>query len=138
MQRRSFIKALSGLVPYPVLSHAAPQPTVPPAPVPVTLQESPIVGFQHHQDEAPRPRRRPAVFGSASPRTVTAPAPLSGGRSPLPVYWRDTNLGYVPRNENTAVTQLLDRNRTLIGRIVEFAHGHDPWKRLRFAVALRA
>ncbi len=59
MQHRSFIKALSGLVPYPALGPAASQPTVLPAPVPVTPQESPIAGFQPHRGEALRSRLRP-------------------------------------------------------------------------------
>ncbi len=53
MQRRSFIKALSGLAPYPAFDRAAPQPTMPPAPVLVTPQESP-----RHRGEALRTHLR--------------------------------------------------------------------------------
>jgi len=47
-------------------------------------------------------------------------------------------LGYVPRAENHAVAQLLDRSETLSARVVELKNSGDPWERARFAVELTA
>lgn len=47
-------------------------------------------------------------------------------------------LGYVPRTENHAVAQLLDRGEKLSARIVALRKSDNPWERVRFAVLLQA
>ncbi len=62
------IRFYSALPCYPVAGRAVPHPPVVLAPV--TLQDSPIVGFQYHRDEAVRPHPRTS-FPSA--RTCEPP-----------------------------------------------------------------
>ena len=54
------------------------------------------------------------------------------------VDWEGHKLGYVPRIENHAVSQLLDRGEKLSARIVELKQSRDPWERIRFEVLLEA
>lgn len=50
------------------------------------------------------------------------------------VDWRGHKLGYVPRIENTAVAQMLDRGERLTARILQLRESHDPWERVRLVV----
>jgi hypothetical protein len=56
------------------------------------------------------------------------------------VEWLGHKLGYVPRMENHAVAQLLDRGAKLSARIVELKDERDSWEweweRVRFEVLL--
>ena len=52
------------------------------------------------------------------------------------VYWQDYKLGYLPKNENTAVAQLLDRGETLDAHIVRLQESRNPWKRILLSVRL--
>lgn len=52
------------------------------------------------------------------------------------VDWRGQKLGYVPRLENTAVSQMLDRGERLTARVVRSKESPDPWERLWFVVGL--
>jgi hypothetical protein len=52
------------------------------------------------------------------------------------VDWQGQKLGYVPRLENTAVAQMLDRGERLTARIVRLQESADPWERMRFFVEL--
>lgn len=96
----------------------------------VTLQQSSLAGFQYHAGPSVWPQLRVGQ-------------PLSLVREPqnrhdpraVAVYWRDHKLGYVPRVENTAVAQLLDRaERWLRACIVRLEDDPDPWERVEFLV----
>jgi hypothetical protein len=52
------------------------------------------------------------------------------------VDWQGHKLGYLPRVENTAVAQMLDRGERFTARIIALRNSHDPWERVRFAVEL--
>jgi len=52
------------------------------------------------------------------------------------VYFRKDKLGYVPRGENSAIAQMLDRGESLAGTISRLTVDEDPWQRVRFSVFL--
>lgn len=52
------------------------------------------------------------------------------------VEWEGFKLGYVPRIENHAISQLLDRGETLTARIVRLEESLDPWRRVEFSALL--
>jgi len=54
------------------------------------------------------------------------------------VDWNGHKLGYVPRIENHAVAQLLDRGVRLTACIEALTASRDPWERVRFAVLMDA
>ncbi|RMH51559.1 MAG: HIRAN protein [Zetaproteobacteria bacterium] len=97
----------------------------------VRIQQSPLAGFQYHD-------------GARCFEHLRIGAPLALVREPdnpfdaraVRVEWRGRKLGYVPRMENTAVAQMLDRGAQLSARIVELRQSRDPWQRIRFEVVL--
>ncbi len=52
------------------------------------------------------------------------------------VDWQGQKLGYVPRVENTAVAQMLDRGERLTARIVRLKEDQNPWERVWFTMVL--
>lgn len=49
---------------------------------------------------------------------------------------RDEKLGEVPRAENSAIAQMMDRGEALEASISKLAVEDDPWQRVRFSVFL--
>jgi hypothetical protein len=52
------------------------------------------------------------------------------------VQVRRYRIGYLPRAENTTISQLMDRGEKLSARIVSLLRDSDPWKRVGVAVEL--
>ncbi|MEX0952102.1 MAG: hypothetical protein WDZ86_07455 [Gammaproteobacteria bacterium] len=52
------------------------------------------------------------------------------------IDWHGRKLGYVPRMQNTAIAQLLDRGERLTAHINALQEKENPWQRIRFAVEL--
>lgn len=53
------------------------------------------------------------------------------------VDWRGVKLGYLPRAENAAVAEALDRGEPVEGRIAALVKHKNPWRRVRIDVFLR-
>jgi hypothetical protein len=52
------------------------------------------------------------------------------------VYFQTNKLGYVPRTENIAIAQMLDRGKKLEARMSRLLTEENPWERVRIAVFL--
>ncbi len=51
--------------------------------------------------------------------------------------WRGEDmLGHLPRGENVAVSQMMDRGERLVARLSRVADDANPWRRLRVCVRL--
>lgn len=95
------------------------------------MQQSPLAGFQYH--------RGGEVF-----ELLAVGSPLRLEREPenrydkraVAVYFGNAKLGFVPKMDNTAVAQMLDRNEPLAARIVRLRRSDNPWDRIRFEVVL--
>lgn len=97
----------------------------------VLIQESPIAGFQFHRGDAIWSslgvgQELELVRESSNPHDVNAVA----------VHFHKDKLGYVPRSENGAIAQILDRGESLEARISKLATAEDPWERIRFTITL--
>jgi len=57
-------------------------------------------------------------------------------RRAVAVFWDGFKIGYLPRIENTAVAQLMDRGIPLEARITRVRKSEDPWERVRLSVAV--
>jgi hypothetical protein len=99
----------------------------------ILLQHSRLAGFQYHEADSVWPWLR---IGDTL-KLVREPRNRYDGNA-VRVDWKSVTLGYVPRVENHAVAQLLDRDETLTARITALAESPDPWQRVRFAVWLEA
>jgi hypothetical protein len=97
----------------------------------VLIQESPVAGFQFHDGEYVWPSlhvgqavklvREP--FNSHDPQAVA-------------IYSGEAQLGYVPRVENHAVAEMMDRGERLEASIVELSDDDNPWNRIHVGISL--
>lgn len=111
MERRNFLRMIAevaGLL-------ALPAPALARAPRSVLLQVSPVAGFQYHEGE----RLWPDLAESDALALVREPENPYDSRA-VRVDWRGRKLGYVPRVENTAIAQMLDRGERLEVRSPRF------------------
>ncbi|MFV0438774.1 MAG: HIRAN domain-containing protein [Desulfopila sp.] len=133
MQRRHFLKTLLGaLTAMPFLPcRATPASGSPPAPRQILLQSSPVAGFQFYHGEELWHQLRPGA-----PLALVAEPDNPYDRQAVKVIYRGRQLGYVPRLENTAISQLLARNQPLTARIAALRQASDPWQRVTIDILL--
>ncbi len=106
------------LAPHSVGRRAAASPGAHPAPA------LPLAGFQYHQGPGLWPRLSPG-----QPLTlVREPANPYDPRA-VRIDWQGHKLGYIPRLDNAAASQLIDRGERLVARIAALAESSDPWPR---------
>lgn len=126
MQRRTFFRRLFGS-----LGAAVASPAIGAKNRSVLIQHSPIAGFQFHHGDAIWPslsvgEELALVRESSNPHDDNAVA----------VYFENEMLGYVPRAENGAIAQMLDRGESLEARISKLSMDEDPWERIHISVSL--
>ena len=129
MNRRLFLKSLligiasSPLLPIPALAGASERKVI--------LQSSPLAGFQYYEGERLFDR-----MSVGAPLQLVREAENKFDSSAVAVYFCDWKLGFVPRAENCAISQLMDRGEELSAYIVDLQRSRNPWERLRFEVAI--
>ena len=129
MKRRAFFQQLFGSV--GLAATAATGSTVALKTRSVLIQESPIAGFQFHEGDAIWPSLAVGVK-----LALLREAKNTHDPDAVAVYFQDNKLGYVPRAENSAIAQMLDRGETLEARISKLLMEEDSWERVRFTVFL--
>ena len=100
---------------------------------PIPLMQCPIAGFQFHGGNRCKGRIRPGD-------------PLELRREPgnrhdpraITVAWQGVTLGYVPREANYALSQMMDRGARVAARVTALREGGDPWQRVMIEVAVGA
>lgn len=130
MSRRAFLKSLTALIggfALPAIAHAKPN-----LGISKTLQTAPLAGFQYHHGEALWPQ----LAVGQSLHLVRETDNKYDDRA-VRVDWQGRKLGYIPRLDNAAVSQLLDRGETLEAAIVGLANSSNPWDRVRVEVRWR-
>jgi hypothetical protein len=126
MKRRTFFKRVLG-----GLGLVAAAPAMAVVGRQVLVQESPVAGYQFYGGDW--------VWSS-----LAVGAGLKLVREPdnehdpnaVAVYFHDEQLGYVPRVENTAIAQMLDRGEHLEASISKLHLTENPWDRVWFEVVL--
>lgn len=93
------------------------------------LQISPIAGFQYHQGEAIWVQ----LSQGAALQLTREPENKYDTRA-VRVDFNGQKLGYLPRLDNAAVSQLLDRGESLSAYIAELRMSEDPWERVEVEV----
>jgi hypothetical protein len=130
MRRRSFLLALAelvGLAALPAPAHAAAKTQ----PQTMVLQTSPVAGFQYHDGETIWPMLRigDELHLVREPRN-------SFDTKAVKIEWEGYKLGYVPRVENHAVCQLMDRGESVSARIAWLTENNDPWLRVKILITV--
>ena len=126
MKRRTFFQRLFGS-----LGAAATGAAIAVETRSVLIQESPVAGFQFHQGDA----IWPLLAIGAGLKLVREPENIHDADA-VAVYFQNEMLGYVPRGENSAIAQMLDRGENLVTSISKLQVADDPWERIRFNVFL--
>jgi len=128
MNRRRLLKIIVRGAAYaplvPAITLAAP-------PRRVVVQQSPIAGFQYYQGEQ--------IFDHlhvGTPLSLVRDAGNKYDDKAVAVYAADAKLGFVPRSDNCAISQLMDRGEKLSAKVVALDNSRTPWDRIRFEVAL--
>lgn len=130
MPRRVFLKSLTALVgslALPAAAHASTR-----SEIWKTLQTSPLAGFQYHSGEALWPQ-----LAAGQRFTLTREADNRFDDRAVRVEWQGHKLGYIPRLDNAAVSQLLDRGEMLEAEIVGLENSSNPWDRVKVEVKWR-
>ena len=127
MQRRHFIGLISSLLPgLAIGARSKAEPTT------ISIQESPIAGFQYHQGEALWPQ-----LAIGQPLTLHREPDNRYDPRAVRIDWQEHKLGYIPRRENIAVAQMLDRGRGIQAKIVGLGESQNPWERVMVSLSLR-
>ncbi len=95
-----------------------------------TLQLSPLAGFQYHHGEALLPQHSVRPEPVEGPLQLVREADNRYDDRAVRVDWKGHKLGYIPRLDNAAVSQLLDRGERLEAVIAELAESRNPWERV--------
>ena len=126
MKRRTFFKQLFG-----VIGVAATGATPALQTRSAMIQESPIAGFQFHEGDAVWPS-----LAVGAKLALMREATNTHDPDAVAVYFHNNKLGYVPRAENSAIAQMLDRGEALEAKISGLLLAEDSWERVRFTVFL--
>lgn len=95
-------------------------------------QTSQVAGFQYHNGEALWPQ-----LACGQPITLTREAGNPFDERAVRVDWQGQKLGYLPRLDNAAVSQLLDRGEALEVVIAGLENSSNPWDRVKVEVRWR-
>lgn len=99
--------------------------------VSILIQDSPLAGSQYYALSALWLQIKPG-----DRLTLTREAENRHDRNAIRVDWNGQQLGYIPRSENRAIAQALDRGEKLEARVTRLRDTTDPWRRVEFAVYL--
>lgn len=94
-----------------------------------TLQTSPIAGFQYYQGETLWTQ-----LTINQPLQLVREANNKYDNRAVLVEWQGHKLGYIPKLDNAAVSQLLDRGGKLEAVIAKLQESSNPWERVQVEV----
>jgi hypothetical protein len=143
MKRRNLLKSLVGLASLGLVSNQIKANTVKTQKSIrtggfVVLQTSPVAGFQYYDgDKVWAQLQQGAVL-----QLKTEPS-NKYDKDAVEIYWQagdgqNYKLGYLPRKQNYAVSQILQTQRPLWAEVSQLNNSDDPWKRIEFDVYLQA
>jgi len=132
MERRSFIKTLLGLPLLIPFKGMFPRLESKRNKKDILIQKSPIAGFQYYEGER---LWKKLSIGDMVQLNREPDNPYD--KKAVEIYWKDRKLGYLPRVENTAVTQMMDQGQEITARIKSKQKNWNPWERLTVEVWLQ-
>lgn len=143
MKRRQLLKSLVGFVSLGLVSNQAKTSTEKPLKSTrpgtfIMLQTSPVAGFQYYDGGKvwTQLQQGTALQLKAEPSNKY-------DKDAVEIYWqaedgKNHKLGYLPRKQNYAVSQILQSKTTLRAEISQLNNSDDPWKRIQFDVYLQS
>lgn len=91
-----------------------------------------MTGFQHYQGELLWPQLDIGQF-----LTLIRETGNSYDKRAVRIDWQGHQLGYLPRMDNAAVSQLIDRGERLSALITGLKNSDNPWERIEVEVRWR-
>lgn len=133
MQRRLFLKSLFAAISTLSLFVLGRKPDVEAVSNnrEILLQISPVAGFQFYDGNRLWTAIRPNDL-----LDLVAEPDNPYDKQAVKVMWNGNQLGYVPRSENTAVSQMLGRGQSLTARISALRQSSEPWDRILMKIYL--
>lgn len=126
--KRRMLLTLLGLVP-----SAAALPVVRNKKRHVMLQESPLAGFQYYEGESLW-----YLLKEGDELNLLAEPTNPYDKRAVAIFWGRYKLGYIPRRDNAAISQLLSRKESLTANITGLNDSTNPWNRLSVSVWLNS
>ena len=96
------------------------------------VQSSPLAGFQYYQGE-----QLWEEIKVGDPLTLAREPENAHDSYAVRVEWRGHKLGYVPRRDNQAVAQHMDRGGNVEARVSKLRQHRNPWQRIEFEVFVK-
>lgn len=96
---------------------------------PLLLQASSLAGFQYYAGEKLWSQMKPGD-GLELRRAPENPY----DKRAVEVWWQGNMLGHLPRLDNAAVSQMLDRGVELHAMIATMQQSNSPWQRIKLEV----
>lgn len=93
------------------------------------VQSSPLAGFQYYQG-----KQLWNDIKVGDPLTLVRETDNPHDPNAVRVEWQGHQLGYVPRRENRAVAQHIDRGGRVEARVSRLTPHRNPWQRVEFEV----
>ncbi len=97
----------------------------------ILIQTSPLAGTQYYAANRVWDQLRPGDRLSLAREGENPHDPRA-----IRVAWHGVQLGYLPRQENDAVADAMDRHAPLEARISRLRPDSDPWRRVEVQVFL--
>lgn len=123
MQRRHFTRLIATLPAALFAGRATPTQAT------LLIQESPIAGFQYHHGE-----QLWLQLAIGQPLTLIREPDNRYDPRAVRVDWQGQTLGYLPRAENVAVAQMMDRGYHLSANITALQQSRNPWQRATLCI----
>ncbi len=95
------------------------------------LQKLPVAGFQFYDGEKVWPMLQPG----SELQLVREPENKYDSQA-VKVLWQNRQLGYLPRADNSAVSQMMDRGERVYATINRLQESQNPWERVEVEVFL--
>ncbi len=128
MKRREFIRSLFV---FPLIGLQAGKPGR--KSDSVLLLDTVVAGFQYYQGEKVWSRLK-----EGQPLRLARERNNPYDEKAVEVYRQNEKLGYIPRIDNSVISQLMDRGAGLKARIDRFQRSNDPWERIGLQVLMKA
>ncbi len=130
MNRRKFISRL--LSSFALISAATVARPVLAAKSKLTLLITELAGFQYYAGK----RIWPKIAHGDELDLLREPG-NSYDKKAVAIFCKGFKIGYVPRNGNLTISQMLDRQIPLQARIAGLKESNDPWQRINIEIAIR-
>ncbi|WP_319558219.1 HIRAN domain-containing protein [Thiomicrorhabdus sp.] len=134
MQRRKLLKTwLIGLAVFPAAKVEAK-----PIRKKMILQTSPVAGVQYYQVDNVWTR-----LSVGQQVLLQAEIGNQYDADAVEIYWQDQTtderykLGYLPRKQNYAVSQLLQNQKILCAEISQLKKSNDPWQKIAITIFMK-